>query len=273
MPKRATLAALGLALGLLFTPLAGCSPEPAVAAVLKPGELTGRLNAAGDTVTAAFFYRPLASPDSVACLFLLANAASVRVVRPGTATSCGPAVLVPTPAIVAGDSALVTVQWTAYKKNATPATVSGQFARYFKRPVPPPGVQPDSLTLSGIKIMRDPFLVGNAGSTWAPPGGSVRLCGALTFRDGRIGLRSIERADSTCARYFATTIGQLQRLQAVTYAGGTWHVASASTGRQAVLDGVCFVGSDGSVDTSAACRGYSAGLRLGAAFTPRRATS
>lgn len=260
-----------LLLGLLLLPTASCSPADA-GALVKPGELRGV--AAGDSVTATFYYRTTGNPDSVVSLFLMANAPSVRIPRPGTATSAGPAVLLPVPPLVEGDSGLVTVQWTAYKRNAAPVT--GQVSRYFKRPVTPPNVLPDSLRLSAVHIMSDPkLMLGTPAGTYVAPNGTARFCLALTFADGKIGLRSMERADTVCARYYATSVGQLQRVQTVTFAttSSAWSVAPASPARQAALDAVCLQGSDGSADTSAACRAIGAGLRLGQAPGYGRTTS
>ena len=81
--------------------------------------------------------------------------------------------------------------------------------------------------------MKDPLL-GNQ----VMINSDIRFCGALQFKDGKIGMRSIERADTVCTRYYATNIGQLQRIQKVAYINGTWVVSSASLARQAALDAI-----------------------------------
>lgn len=248
----------------------GCMPD-ARADVKDPALV---LAAQGDSVRATLTGRSTGNPDSVVVLFSMPNAPTVRIKGTAATTSFGPAILVPVPAIVEGDSATVVANWTAYKKGT--ASVSGAIAKVYKRPVTPPNFIPDSLNVSAITILGDRQLLSMVNGQWhdVQQTNTSRLyCVAFTFKDnGKIALRTPDRADTTCARYYATGVGQLQRAQAVTYVGtpgvpgGYWAVGPYTVARQAAIDRVCIGWSTtdpgGHVDPESCNSGASRELQL-----------
>jgi len=145
-----TLSLLPL-LALLALPSNGCTPTPAAAEVREP-----RLAvvAVGDTIKATIFYKVTGSPDSVRWLFTAPNAPSSivsRVAPPnGTALSAGPVNLLPAPPLAEGASATVSACPVAWKGGS--AFTGSCTTRVYTRPITPPTVVGDSLTVSSLDI-------------------------------------------------------------------------------------------------------------------------
>jgi hypothetical protein len=156
--------ALALVALLALLPVNGCTPTPAAAEVREP-KLA--LVAAGDTIKATIFYKVTGSPDSVRWLFTAPNAPSVIVSRlappNATALSAGPVNLLPAPPLAEGASATVSACPTAWKGGS--AFVGSCTARVYTRPITPPTVVGDSLTVSSLDIYpKGQFLTAKATS-------------------------------------------------------------------------------------------------------------
>jgi len=257
-----------VALCLIVALTSSCAPAEARAAGVN-AEGTLFVVAAGDTLKATMGYRVSGSPDSVAWIFTARNAPLIRLVRAappnGTSLAIGPANLIPSPALAEGDTVTVQACPMAYKKGQT-YTGFACGSKLYQKPIVPPVVLPDSLTVISLHIMLDPFRVANASTqggrgVYVQTTTTAQFCVALQFKDTKkYALRTLDRADTTCARHYATTIGQLQRAQPVTYTNGVWVVGSLSPARTAVLDAICidWQGTGGTI-TDDACGAGAAG--------------
>lgn len=112
------------------------------------------ITAVGDTLKATQFYKVSGSPDSVRWLFTARNAPSQSVSRGappnGLSLTAGPVNLIPSPALLDGDTVTVSACPVAWKKGTSyPGSCS---TRLYTRPIVPPVVTGDSLTVIGLDI-------------------------------------------------------------------------------------------------------------------------
>ncbi|MDZ4862714.1 MAG: hypothetical protein SGJ01_04640 [Gemmatimonadota bacterium] len=256
MRRLARLALLALP---LLLPANGCAPTPAAAEVRGEDVF---VTAVGDTLTVHQFAKVTGSADSVAYLFSAARAASVRITRMAPANGAplvwGPAKLVPIPAMLDGDTTTVSACPTAWRKGQ--ATTFACSTKLYTRPVIPPNVTPDSLTVFGMIPITDAPLAGLLFAVNANPS----LCVAFKFKDGKVGIRSVDLVDTMqfvgvrlsswnagtphrgCAYNYGTQIAQALRVHAVTFSrlgtlGGdsAARVSPASPLRQLAMDTIC----------------------------------
>lgn len=142
---------IAAALFLLVIPLNACTDARAS---VRPSEMG--LTAAGDTIFAWPVFRVSNSPDSVSWLITARNATQrVSVLAPANnvTLTTGPASLVPAPALIEGDTAMVRACPTAYKRGQVYTNFSC-LGRIYTRPTSPPGVVGDSLKTAVLTRLR-----------------------------------------------------------------------------------------------------------------------
>lgn len=239
---------------LCLVAIFGCTPTASAALKLeadstaaieketrKPMAMT--FAAVGDTLKPTFWFKVQGRPDSVVCVYSGGGSATSRKTALGpTPTSCPAGQLIPSPALNEGDSTLIAVNWTLYKSGT--ATVSGgPYTRYYKKPVLPPSLQPDSLTVIGLEILLE--RKDMTSSNVIAVGDSAYICPAFRFKDGKVALRAVDRDTVAhgCVWQYATRYDQKIRLNPVqfkTTGSLAWIVAGpASAARQAVIDTTC----------------------------------
>ena len=199
--------------------------------------------AIGDTLWVKGYWKVTqGSPDSVIWQVSSPKTALVRRAYLPSATKDSVR-LIPTPALLEGDSLIIAGCWQTKKKQVL--SLANCLAVTYIRPVDPGTVVPDSLRVVGFKIMIDPLIASSSGGVYGwtqQVNTDGSLCPSFKFADnGKIALRTGEANDTTCARIYATSVGQLNRMQSVTYVNGHWVVGALSPARQAALDNKCII--------------------------------
>lgn len=239
--RSARFGALAIAALLFCLPLNGCTPTPASAEVRSEDLFAA---AVGDNILSTVRFKVAGSPDSVVYSFTVRNAPTLKTttISPANGVSLATsATLSPVPVMAEGDTATVSACPIAWKKGASFNTFACS-TKLFTRPVVPPQVLPDSLTVQQAMLFMRQRSTFNGRTTWAVTTNSTNtICPAFKFKDGMVAIRSSDM-DTTiwgCSFNYGTQVAAAQRLNTINFFPTHVVPHAASAARQAIIDTIC----------------------------------